>query len=104
LAAIARQYWDYGRFKALMLSEEPRSLRPRQLAPVVLLGVVAAAALPRRLSTPARRAVGLYGLALAGVAARSGAGWRTAAALATIHLTWGAGVLVGIAQHAARRR
>src|SRR5438270_2598016 len=33
-AALARQYWDYGRFKALLLVEQPRSLRPRQLAPI----------------------------------------------------------------------
>ena len=37
-AALARQYWDYGRFKALLLVEQPRSLRPRQLAPIALLG------------------------------------------------------------------
>jgi glycosyltransferase involved in cell wall biosynthesis len=99
-AAIARQYWDYGQFKALMLAEQPRSLRPRQLAPIGLLATLLAA--PR--FTPARAVLGVYGLTLAAVSARSGAGWRTAAALATMHLTWGAGLVVGFAQYAARRR
>src|SRR5205814_5217805 len=38
LLALARQYLDYGRFKALMIASAPRSLRPRQLAPLALLG------------------------------------------------------------------
>src|SRR5205085_8242604 len=43
-AAIVRQYWDYGCFKALLLAEQPSSLQPRQLAPVGLLAAFAMAA------------------------------------------------------------
>jgi succinoglycan biosynthesis protein ExoA len=94
-AEIARQYWDYGRFKALMLAEAPGSLRPRQLAPVALLGTFAAAVLPGRARWPARAALGAYATTLAVISARSRAGWRTAAVIALMHLTWGAGVVVG---------
>jgi succinoglycan biosynthesis protein ExoA len=97
-AAIARQYWDYGRFKALLLAERPGSLRPRQLAPVGLLAAVLAAALPGPSRRPARAAVSLYALTIGAVAARSRAGWRTAAVLATMHLAWGAGLVAGFAR------
>jgi succinoglycan biosynthesis protein ExoA len=92
---IARQYWDYGRFKALMLAEAPESLRPRQLAPIVLLGTLAAAALPGRMQMPARAALGAYTAALAVSSIRSRLGWRTAAVMALMHLSWGAGLVVG---------
>jgi succinoglycan biosynthesis protein ExoA len=94
-AEIARQYWDYGRFKALMLADAPESLRPRQLAPIVLLGTLAAAALPGRMQMPARFALGAYMTTLALISARSRLGWRTGAVIALMHLTWGAGLVVG---------
>ena len=97
-AAIARQYWDYGRFKALLLAERPGSLRPRQLAPVGLLAAVLAAAVPGPSRQPARAAISLYALTIGAVAARSSAGWRTAAVLATMHLAWGAGLVAGFAR------
>lgn len=100
-AAITRQYWDYGRFKALLLAERPGSLRPRQLAPLGLLATIVTAAAPGPARRPARAAAALYGLAVGAVAARSGAGWRTAAVLATMHLAWGAGLVAGFAR---RRR
>lgn len=96
LAAIARQYWDYGRFKALLVADEPLALRPRQLAPIALLLTAATASLPVVLAPAARRALGLYGLALGLVAAKGGGGVRTAPVLATIHLAWGAGLVRGL--------
>jgi len=102
-AAIVRQYWDYGRFKALLLSEEPSSLRPRQLAPVGLLAAFATAALPGMPRTASRGALALYALTLAAVAARSNAGWRTAAVLAAMHVSWGVGFLVGFGRLGAAR-
>jgi glycosyltransferase involved in cell wall biosynthesis len=92
---IARQYWDYGRFKALMLAEAPASLRPRQLAPIALLATLGAAALPGRMQIPARTALGGYTTTLALISLRSRVGWRTAAVIALMHLTWGAGLVVG---------
>jgi succinoglycan biosynthesis protein ExoA len=103
LRAIARQYWGYGRFKALMVASHPRSLKPRQLGPVGLLTAAIAAALPWRLAGPARAALAAYCGALAIVAARAGGGWRTFPVLATIHTVWGAGLVAGLARMLARR-
>jgi len=101
-AAIVRQYWDYGRFKALMLARDPSSLQARQLAPLGLLTTLAATAAPkaRPLAAPA---VASYAAMLTVVAARSREGWRTAATLAAMHLTWGAGLVAGFAQLGSRR-
>ena len=96
--ALARQYWQYGLFKAAMILEDPASLRPRQLAPVALAAAAAAAVVPSPLARPARLALAAYGAVLGGVAARSGGGWRTAPALATMHGAWVAGLLAGLAR------
>jgi succinoglycan biosynthesis protein ExoA len=98
LLGIARQYWDYGRFKALTLATAPRSLRPRQLAPVALVATATIAMLPVGPARAARVALAGYGLVLAGVTARSQAGWRTMVVLATMHGVWGAGLVVGLVQ------
>jgi glycosyltransferase involved in cell wall biosynthesis len=98
LRAIARQYWDYGRFKALMITAHPRSLKPRQLGPVGLLTAAVAAVAPSRLAGPARAALAAYCGALAIVAARARGGWRTFPVLATIHTVWGAGLVAGLAR------
>jgi succinoglycan biosynthesis protein ExoA len=103
LRAIARQYWDYGRFKALMIATHPRSLKPRQLGPVGLLTAAIAAVLPSRLAAPARAALAAYCGVLTIVAARTGGGWRTFPVLATIHAAWGAGLLAGLARRFAAR-
>src|SRR5205823_14939627 len=79
--ALARQYWGYGQFKAILLAERPRSLRSRQLAPLGLLATLAAAAVPGPARRPARAPVRLYALTVGAVAAHSRAGWRTAAVL-----------------------
>jgi succinoglycan biosynthesis protein ExoA len=103
LPAIARQYWGYGRFKALMIMTHPRSLKPRQLGPVGLLTAAVAAAVPSRLAGPSRAALAAYGGALAIVAARAGGGWRTFPVLATIHSAWGAGLFAELATRLAPR-
>jgi succinoglycan biosynthesis protein ExoA len=95
LDGLARQYWDYGRFKARMISLQPESVRPRQLAPLGLLGAVAGAALPGRPGRLARRILAAYALLLGGAAARGGGGWRTAPVLATMHLSWVLGLVAG---------
>jgi succinoglycan biosynthesis protein ExoA len=100
---IVRQYWDYGRFKALLLTEKPGSLRPRQLAPVGLIAALATAAVPGAPRKTALTAVGAYVTGLAAVSARSRAGWRTAAVLATMHLTWGSGLVLELGRLGARR-
>ena len=103
LARIARQYWDYGRFKALVMANSPRSTRPRHLAPAALVGTVLAAAGPRALARPARLALGVYLSLLGAVTFHSRGGWRTLPVLATIHLSWGAGLVLGLARTAVLR-
>jgi succinoglycan biosynthesis protein ExoA len=98
--AIARQYWGYGKFKAMIVASEPRSLRPRQLAPLGLVGVVAAAAIPSPVAPAARVTAAAYGVVLAGVTAKSHAGWRTAVVLPIMHVVWAVGLIVGLARHA----
>jgi succinoglycan biosynthesis protein ExoA len=101
LVALARQYHDYGAWKRYVLRQHPDSVKPRQLVPpaivVVLLvtGLMAIAGL----WWPFAAVAGGYvlGLLAAGVqAARSVTlGVTTALALATMHLAWGTGFLVG---------
>jgi glycosyltransferase involved in cell wall biosynthesis len=102
LGAIARQYWRYGNWKARVLVDSPRSLRPRQLAPPALLATAALSVLPTPLRRPARAALGAYGGVLAAIAARSQAGWRTAPVLAAMHGAWGCGLVAGLARELRR--
>ena len=103
LPAVARQYWGYGTWKAAVLLERPSSLRPRQLAPALLLAGAAAALLPGRSGPPARALLGLYALLLAGAGMRAGRDWRVPAVIATMHAAWGAGLLGGLAARGLRR-
>jgi succinoglycan biosynthesis protein ExoA len=96
LSSLARQYWDYGRFKALTVATAPQSLRPRQVAPVILLGTAAAAVLPNGVGRVARVALAGYAVLVAGVAVSSRGGWRAVPVLVTIHGVWGAGLLAGL--------
>ena len=103
LRALGRQYWEYGCFKAVVLSRAPRSLRPRQLAPVALVAVIALAALPTAAAPRARFLLAAYVAMLGGVAVVSRGGWRTVPVLATMHLSWGAGLVYSAAQLARSR-
>ena len=104
LGAIARQYWDYGRFKALVMANAPGSTRPRHLAPIARGGTAAAAAsAPRPLASFARRALAAYAAVLVVVSARSRGGWRTFPVLLTIHGSWGIGVVLGLVRTAGGR-
>jgi len=98
--ALARQYWNYGRWKAAMLAEAPDSLHSRQLAPPALLGTAVLAAAPTPLRLPARAALGLYAWLVAATAVRTRTGWHGAAALAIMHGAWGAGLLSGALRRA----
>jgi succinoglycan biosynthesis protein ExoA len=104
LGGIVSQYWRYGRAKAVVLAGAPASVQPRQLAPPALLATVALAAAPTPLRLPAQAATGLYALAVGGAAARSGGGWRTAAVMVTMHVTWGAALVSGLALAVGPRR
>jgi succinoglycan biosynthesis protein ExoA len=102
LAEIASQYWRYGRWKAAILAREPRSLRPRQLAPGALLATATAAVMPWRLARTARAGLACYGAVLTVAAARSAGGWRMGPVLGTMHLCWAAGLATGLLSEATR--
>lgn len=94
LGGLWSQYSQFGRWKAIVISEAPASLKARQLAPLGLVATAAAAVLgPFR--RQARAALGAYGLAVAAVAGRSG-NWRTAPVVVTIHVAWAAGFIASV--------
>ena len=103
LKALWRQYWDYGRFKRLMLRKHPASLKLRQLAPPLLvMGLVGSVLLAL---------VGIWEIAIIApttylllllVTPVLHAGdedaavlWRLPATLAVMHLAWGSGFVIG---------
>ena len=113
--ALARQYFDYGRWKAVVLARHPRSWRARQLAAPLLVAslalspplLAAAALLPGPAAAPGLAAAGAaapltYATALLGASAAIGfrhpgrAALLVPAVAATIHLAWGAGFLRGL--------
>jgi cellulose synthase/poly-beta-1,6-N-acetylglucosamine synthase-like glycosyltransferase len=103
LGALARQYWRYGFWKARMLRRYPETLRWRQaLPPVFVASVLALAALSFWL--PARILLGVELLAYAGILflagtmlavkrSRPGLLFGFPVAVATIHFSWGGGLL-----------
>jgi len=102
LRALSRQYREFGRWKAVMLTGSPNSIRARQLAPLALVATASAAVLPSKLGRAGRAGLAAYAGGIALAARRTGA-WRVAPVLATIHLSWGIG-FVGGAAHVLRSR
>lgn len=119
---LARQYFEYGRWKAEVARRHPGSVKARQVAPVFLtIGLLASVVLPLRPVGRMLRRVGLrrlgrlvavahlapaiYLTAIAAVAAqtswstagrrRIGLAGRLAVVLPTMHLAWGLGALTG---------
>jgi succinoglycan biosynthesis protein ExoA len=100
--SLARQYWTYGQFRAKTSRHHPESMRRSNLLPPALTAVAAASLIaPRPVARIARRLLAAYGLCLIGESARQASGGRPAeaallpAVLATMHLSWGAGFLLG---------
>ena len=105
LPALIRQYWRYGQYRAKTCRWHPESTRRSHLLPPAVTLVVGAALLPVRGSAPVRVAAGVYATILVGesarIAIRSGHGRQAAwlpAVFAAMHLSWGAGFLVGSAR------
>lgn len=100
LAALAIQYFQYGRWKRRFGRANPGSLQPRQLAPPLLVvtmlaSFVGALAWPWLLLVPASYAlalvaIGIFSLPRAGLPAL-----LMPAALAVMHFSWGSGFLFG---------
>ena len=97
--ALARQYFDYGRWKSVVLMRHPTSLRVRHLAAPMVVLALAAAVLLALAGAPllAATLALMYLLTLVAGAAVEGFRRRDAAAvllplvLATMHLNWGIG-------------
>lgn len=103
-AALWRQYWRFGRFRAIACRRHPIALRRSHLGPPALAGALATAALPGPLRRPARivTAAWAVAVALAGARAAPTRAPRHVAgvtlALMTMHLAWGTGFLWGCAR------
>lgn len=97
--ALARQYFDYGRWKCMVVWRYPRSIRVRQVvAPLLLLGLAASAVGAWiNMSLGASVLPLVYLLLLLGEAVRVGVRRREPAAvllplvLIVMHLSWGVG-------------
>jgi succinoglycan biosynthesis protein ExoA len=98
-AALARQYFRYGRSKAATARRHPGSVRLRQAVPAGLVVVGAAGLLPGRVGRAARAATVGHAVLVAGLGAASpGApAERAAAGLAAwiMHWCWSAGAWHG---------
>jgi len=114
LPGLARQYWRYGQYRAKTAGRHPESIRRSHLVPPAVMAVVASSLLVLarrpRARTP-RLALGAYSTTLWLEAARQlpRAHPRSDAAflpalLATMHLAWGSGFLVGAARFGAPLR
>jgi len=101
LRALARQYWRYGNYRAKTCRAHPESMRRSHLlAPALAIAVPLSLMGRSRVGRVARVGVAAYAAALlATTVSRLGAGIRDAgsvpAILATMHLSWGFGFLVG---------
>lgn len=109
---VARQYYEYGFWKVVVMRKHPRQVRPRHLIPAALVGALGGSALLAVAWSPGRWAfatvLGSY------VVANLGASIMTtrkelhrlpavSVVYATLHLAYGSGTLVGIAREAVRR-
>lgn len=100
---LARQYFDYGAWKRVVIGRHPQSTQPRQLAaPALVCGLVLSAIeLVRGRSRGGLMPAAYLGsCAVAALRLRRslpacGDRLRAAAAFAVMHLSWGTGFLVG---------
>lgn len=98
VGALARQYFDYGRWKRVVLRDHPDSVRLRQLAaPTLIITLLVAAVAGVWSWVPLLVVGGSYAALVlaAGLAADSRRMFMVALALAVMHLTWGVGFLLG---------
>lgn len=100
LASLARQYFDYGRWKRYFSRAHPGNLKARQLAPPgIVLGLIATFALGFLWPTAWWLGAG-YFAAILGAGLFSLSQWGLPAlgmplALLTMHFSWGIGFLFG---------
>jgi len=94
---LARQYYEYGWWKSVVLRKHPTSMKLRQFVPPIgVLGVAAGLAVGTKWR-PALAVPAAYAGALVAASASARHPVKTAAALTVIHTTWTAGLLRGFA-------
>lgn len=99
LRSLARQYFDYGRWKRVVLRRHPASVRWRQIAsPAIVLSLAGGLALALAgVPWPAQALLSAYVLTVVGAAVamvfrqRDPAAFLVPLVLATMHLAWGGG-------------
>jgi len=92
-SALARQYYEYGWWKAVVLRKHPRSLKLRQLIPPVgIIGVLAGLLLGTRWR-PAFVVPVAYTAAISGSVRSSRERLRAPTLLIVIHVAWSVGLL-----------
>ncbi len=97
--ALARQYFQYGRWRRVVAREHPDTVNARYLAPPVMVVGTAAATLLGLVWSPALLAPAAYvvGVTVGGLAISGGEPARarllTPVALAVMHWSWGTGFL-----------
>jgi len=105
--ALAKQMFRYGYYKALTLHLHPRSLKPRQMAPGILVVGLTSLLLVRRRPGLICLLAYLAGSAFLGGrgARRDGASaLRGAVVPAVVHTAWGTGLVVGLVHHVGKRQ
>ncbi|MEO0493541.1 MAG: glycosyltransferase family 2 protein [Actinomycetota bacterium] len=98
LKALWSQYFQYGRWKRVVVFRNPRSLRARQVAaPGLVVGLAASVVLLVAGSWLGLVIPAVYATAVVGFAARPRGASKPQVALAFVamHLAWGAGFLFG---------
>jgi glycosyltransferase involved in cell wall biosynthesis len=100
LGELGRQYLDYGRWKREFARTHEASLRWRQMAPPLLVAVLAVSIVaglwwPPLWLVPLGYLLALALIGLASVPRIGSAGLGMPLALATMHLSWGLGFLTG---------
>lgn len=97
---LARQYWQYGRWKRVVLRRHPSSFRARHFAAPLLVLALAASALLALVGAPVPVAAAApltyvgalaVGSSIAGVRGRDWSGLLLPLVLATMHFSWGTG-------------
>lgn len=102
VTALWRQYFQYGRWKRLVLRRHPESRRWRQLAPPALVAGLGLSALLLPFDRRSAAVIPLAYLTVTGAAGvtdlvryRDGAALTEPLALWVMHLAWGLGFIVG---------
>ncbi len=102
-SALARQYYEYGWWKAVVLRKHPHSLKLRQLIPPIGIVGVGLGLLVGVRWRPALLVPLAYGVALGTTTRSVRHPLSTIAVLVTTHVTWTSGLLRGFGEALARR-